>query len=131
MLDNIINDIKSTALIVDDNTKMRAAIHKILKQQLKNKISRIIECENGKDATELYNKHKPEWTIMDIKMPVMDGLEASRTILKSYPEAKIIILTQYDDPGYYELAQKMGIKAFVLKENLSDLSIIIRDMLYY
>ena len=129
MLKDIINDVESTTLIVDDNIRMRAAIHKILKQQLKNKISKIIECENGREATELYNKHKPEWTIMDIKMPVMDGLEASRNILKSHPEAKIIILTQYDDPGYYELAQKIGIKAFVLKENLSDISILMRNML--
>jgi len=129
MTNNFINERKSTALIVDDNIKMRSAIQKMLKAQLKNKITRIIECENGKDAIELYIQRKPEWTIMDIKMPVMDGLEASSTILKSYPEAKIIILTQYDDPGYYELAQKMGIKAFVLKENLSDISTLIRNLL--
>ena len=129
MTNNFINERTSTVLIVDDNIKMRAAIQKMLRVQLKNKITRIIECENGKDAIELYVQRKPEWTIMDIKMPVMDGLEASRTILKSYPEAKIIILTQYDDPGYYELAQKMGIKAFVLKENLSDISIVIRNIM--
>ncbi|MEJ2616132.1 MAG: response regulator transcription factor [Ignavibacteriaceae bacterium] len=128
MTNKLNNERKSTALIVDDNFKMRAAIQKILRAQLKNKITRIIECENGKDAAELYFQHKPEWTIMDIKMPVMDGLEASKTILKSYPEAKIIILTQYDDPEYYELAQKIGIKAFVLKENLSDISTLIRNM---
>ena len=113
MLNNFNNERKYTALIVDDNIKMRTTIQKILKEHLKNKITRIIECENGKDATELYVRHKPEWTIMDIKMPVMDGLEASKIILKFHPEAKIIILTQYDDPGYYELAQKIGIKAFV------------------
>ena len=129
MTNNFINERTFTVLIVDDNIKMRAAIQKMLRVQLKNKITRIIECENGKDAIELYVQRKPEWTIMDIKMPVMDGLEASRTILKSYPEAKIIILTQYDDPGYYELAQKMGIKAFVLKENLSDISIVIRNIM--
>ena len=129
MTNNFINERTFTVLIVDDNIKMRAAIQKMLRVQLKNKITRIIECENGKDAIELYVQRKPEWTIMDIKMPVMDGLEASRTILKSYPEAKIIILTQYDDPGYYELAQKMGIKAFVLKENLSDITTLIRNIL--
>ena len=128
MANKLNNERKSTALIVDDNFKMRAAIQKILKAQLKNKITRIIECENGKDATELYVRHKPEWTIMDIKMPVMDGLEASRAILKSHPEAKIIILTQYDDPEYYELAHKLGIKAFVLKENLSDISTLIMNV---
>jgi DNA-binding NarL/FixJ family response regulator len=129
MTNNFLNERKSTALIVDDNTKMRAAIERMLKAQLKNRITKVIECENGKDAIELYAQRKPEWTIMDIKMPVMDGLEASRIILKSYPEAKIIILTQYDDPGYYELAQKIGIKAFVLKENLSDISTLIRNIL--
>lgn len=128
MLNNIDNERESTALIVDDNIKMRAAVQKILKAQSKNKITRIIECENGKEATELYTLHKPEWTIMDIKMPVMDGLEASKTILQSYPEAKIIILTQYNDPEYCELAQKIGIKAFVLKENLADISTLIRNM---
>ena len=129
MTNNFINERTFTVLIVDDNIKMRAAIQKMLRVQLKNKITRIIECENGKDAIELYVQRKPEWTIMDIKMPVMDGLEASRNILKSHSEAKIIILTQYDDPGYYELAQKIGIKAFVLKENLSDISTLIRNIL--
>jgi DNA-binding NarL/FixJ family response regulator len=128
-MNNYYNKNSSTALIVDDNIKMRAAIQKMLKTQLKNKITKIVECENGKDAADLYAQYKPEWTIMDIKMPVMDGLEASKSILKSYPEAKIIILTQYDDPEYYELAQKIGIKAFVLKENLSDISTLVKDML--
>ena len=128
MTNNFINERTFTVLIVDDNIKMRAAIQKMLRVQLKNKITRIIECENGKDAIELYIQRKPEWTIMDIKMPVMDGLEASKNILQSHPEAKIIILTQYDDPEYYELAQKIGIKAFVLKENLSDISTLIRNI---
>lgn len=129
MAENLNNGKKFTALIVEDNIKMRTAIRKMLKTQFKNKIAGVFECENGRDAAEFYPRHKPDWIIMDIKMPVMDGLKASGIIMQSYPDAKIIILTQYDDPGYHEIAQKIGVKAFVLKENLSDISTIISSML--
>ncbi len=72
----------------------------------------------------LYERVHPDWVLMDIAMEPVDGLAASRTILKLHPDAKIIILTNYDDPDYRDAARKVGTIAFVLKEHLSDLLVI-------
>lgn len=128
MVNNLNRINKLSVLIVDDNKKMREMIYKIIDEQFKNKINEIAVCCNGREAVEFYNKLKPSWVIMDIKMPNMDGLEASNIILKENPNAKIIILTQYDDIEYYDIAQKIGLTAFVLKENLSDVPILIKDV---
>ncbi len=115
-------------LIVDDIPKIRMMIRKMVEIYFSIKL-KIYECTNGKEAVDAFNKYTPDWILMDIKMPVMDGLEASKIILDSNPEVKILIFTHYDDVEYYELAQKFGIKAFVLKENLSDIPVLIRSIL--
>ncbi|RCK75839.1 MAG: DNA-binding response regulator [Ignavibacteriae bacterium] len=66
----------------------------------------------------MYNEFKPDWVLMDIKLPLMDGLEATRLITGKNPEAKIIILTQYNDTEYREVASKWGAYNFFLKENV-------------
>jgi two-component system, response regulator YesN len=129
MVNNLNRIHELSVLIVDGNKKMRDMIHNMIEQQFKNKINEITDCNNGKEAVEYYKKIMPTWVIMDIKMPVMDGMEASKIILSHYPKAKIIILTQYDDIEYYEIAQKIGLTAFVQKENLSDVPILMKDIL--
>jgi len=59
--------------------------------------------------------------LMDIAMEPVDGLAASRAILGAHPEAKIVILTNYDEPRYRVAAKEAGAKAFILKEHLSDI----------
>lgn len=106
-----------TILIVDDNTKFRVFIKKILQASIHN-IETIYECEDGESAVSMYNEFKPDWVLMDIKLPLMDGLEATRLITGKNPEAKIIILTQYNDTEYREVASKWGAYNFFLKENV-------------
>ncbi|MCI0473500.1 MAG: response regulator, partial [Ignavibacteria bacterium] len=78
-----------TLLIADDNDGIR----NMLKNMAERYFSEIFECKNGKCALEIYAEKKPDWILMDILMPVMDGLEATRKIKGTNPEAKIIIVT--------------------------------------
>ena len=128
-MNNHNNGSKMSILIVDDNSRMRTIIKDMIKSSFGEKVKNIFECDSGEESVECYDRENPGWVIMDIKMGGIDGLEASKIILGTHPNAKIIILTQYDDAEYYEMAKKIGLKAFVLKENLSDIPVLIKDIL--
>lgn len=81
----------------------------------------IIECEDGAKALVAYGEHQPDWVLMDVEMPVKDGLTATREICEAYPRAQILIVTKYDDPATREAAVKAGARGFVAKENLLEL----------
>ena len=104
-----------TIMIVDDNEQMR----KFLKSYFNNSKADIIECSNGKEAVKKYNSNLPDWVLMDIRMPVMDGIEATRKIVDSFPDARIIIVTEHDDKSLREEAVKAGALKYILKDNLS------------
>jgi YesN/AraC family two-component response regulator len=106
-----------TILLVDDNTKFRAFVKKMLQSSICN-LEAIYECEDGESAISMFNALKPDWVLMDIKLPAIDGLEATRLIREKYPDARIIILTQYNDTEYREVAIKFGASNFFLKENV-------------
>jgi len=111
-------------LIVEDNAKMRLMIRKIIENNVQS-IESIYECDNGIEAIELYHKLRPDWVLMDIQLKLLDGLTATQQIIKSDPTAKIIIITQYDDPAYRERAKSIGAYDHVLKENIFDILKII------
>ncbi len=102
-------------MIVDDNNQMR----KFLKGFFAGVEAEIIECQNGLEAYETYNSANPDYVFMDIKMPVLDGIGATRKIVSAFPLAKIIMVTEYDDIHLREEAQKAGAQDYVLKDNLS------------
>ncbi len=83
------------------------------------------EACDGDEAASLYGRIHPDWVLMDIAMEPVDGLAGSRAILSAHPEAKIIILTNYDDPDYRQVAKDSGTSAFILKEHLSELITIL------
>ena len=120
---------KISAMIVDDYSKMRFIIKKMLESVFAKQLMNIYECSDGKEAVDTFAKHKPDWILMDLKMETMDGLAAAKAILKINRDAKIIILTQFDDIEYYDAAKKLGVKAFVLKENILDVPALIKNML--
>jgi len=76
-------------MVVDDEIAMR----EILKIMLKD--FKIIEASNGREAIELYKKEKPDLVLMDVMMPIMNGIEATAEIKKIDPNAKIIAITAY------------------------------------
>jgi len=85
----------------------------------------ISECSNGAEAVAAYPKLHPDWVLMDIKMQGMDGFQAMDEILTEFPDARIIMITQYDDPKLAEKAHSAGAIEFVLKEKLMDIERII------
>jgi DNA-binding NarL/FixJ family response regulator len=107
-------------LIVDDSARMREVIRASLCQAGKKPVD-IVECDDGKQATELFDVVLPDWVLMDVRLPHMNGMEATRRILRKHPDAKILIVTQYDEPVYREEAEDAGARGFVLKEHLDEI----------
>ena len=109
-------------LIVDDDPRMRSLIRSILADLADS----ITECGDGDEAEAFYTEYQPDWVLMDLMMPRMGGLEATRRIMVSNPAAKIVMVTGRDGQSLREAAENAGACAFVSKENLSDLRELIK-----
>ena len=104
-------------LIADDNEGVRRMIRSLVEDLDAN----VIECSDGQVAIEMFERHVPDWVLMDINMHPVDGLTAMRTILEKHPDAQIIIVSQHQDARTRETALAMGAHAFVGKEDLMEL----------
>jgi two-component system response regulator DegU len=104
-------------LIVEDNANMR----RMLKSLLADLASVIHECADGAEALAVYAARRPDWVLMDIAMKDLDGISATRQIKAAYPDARIIIVTGYDEADLRQAAREAGACGYVLKENLLEL----------
>ncbi|HEX8999058.1 MAG TPA: response regulator transcription factor [Blastocatellia bacterium] len=104
-------------LIVEDNAKMR----RMLKTLVDDLASPVHECADGAEALAVYAARRPDWVLMDIAMKDLDGLSATCQIKSAYPDAKIIIVTGYDEADLRQAAREAGACGYVLKENLIEL----------
>jgi DNA-binding NarL/FixJ family response regulator len=100
-------------LIVDDHEVVRDGLKNILLSL--NNVAIAGEAANGEDAIAFYESNKPDLVIMDISMPGMNGIEATRIIKENDPNAKILILTMHDNQEYLNQIIRSGAKGFVLK----------------
>jgi len=90
----------------------------------------VAEAENGVEAIHAFERHHPDVTLLDLRMPVMEGVEVVRQIRERDPRARVIILTTYDTDDEISQALKAGAKAYVLKDISADgLVGCIRDVL--
>lgn len=110
-----------TILIVEDNPLMRALIRETVREFAEI----IIECADGDEAFAAYQANLPNWVLMDIQMPRVDGFTASREIRAGHPNANICIVTDYGDARTRARATEAGATAFVLKENLEELKTLL------
>jgi len=101
--------------IVDDSEKFRKAIIRLI--HLENDIGVILEAENGVDLIEQLDTKTPDVILMDIRMPIMDGIEATAKIKELFPQLKIIAYTQYDIEENIIKMNINGIKSFIGKED--------------
>nr|WP_304213461.1 response regulator transcription factor [Fredinandcohnia onubensis] len=100
-------------LIVEDQSIVRQGLKLMLEQD--GKIRVMAEAENGEEAIKKMEAHVIDVVLMDIRMPVMNGLEATRKIKERWPNVKILILTTFNDDEYAIQALKYGANAFLLK----------------
>jgi len=110
-------------LIVDDNKEVRRMIRNLVEDLDAD----FCECNDGVQALSAYQKNSPDWVLMDVQMKEMDGLTATRQIKSTFPEAKVIILTNHSDAKTKQAAIEAGASGFVGKENLFALRDIIID----
>jgi DNA-binding NarL/FixJ family response regulator len=104
-------------LIVEDNSGVRT----LLRRALLGAASQVWECHDGADALKAYSSYRPDIVLMDVRMPGMDGLMATRQICQSDPSARVVIVTDYDDEDLRCAALAAGACGYTLKQDLSEL----------
>ncbi|HJZ74545.1 MAG TPA: response regulator transcription factor [Vicinamibacterales bacterium] len=119
---------KSTVLVVDDHALLRTGVANIINQEADLRV--VAEASNGMEAIQAFEQHHPDVTLLDLRMPIMEGVEAVRQIRARDPRARVIVLTTYDTDDEIARALKAGAKAYVLKDIAADDLIgCIRDVL--
>ena len=101
-------------LCVDDHPLVRKGIASILANEADMEL--VAEAGNGREAVEMFHELRPDLVLMDLRMPQMDGIEATRTIRAEDPEARIIALTSYDGDQDIYRALEAGVRGYILKE---------------
>jgi CheY-like chemotaxis protein len=105
-------------LIVDDNPRSR----KMIRKYLRASNAEIAEREDGSEALSAYYEFSPHWVLMDWEMKKVGGLEATREITQRFPQAQILIVTNYDEKDLRQAAFEAGAKGYILKDDLTPLN---------
>jgi DNA-binding NarL/FixJ family response regulator len=112
-------------LLVDDQSLIRQGLKALL--ELEPDLELVGEAENGEQAISLVPQLQPDVVLMDIRMPLMDGVAATREIQKRFPGTKILVLTTFDDDEYVTAALQNGAMGYLLKDTPSEeLAVAIR-----
>ena len=110
-------------LIADDSLPVRRMIRRMVARTC----DEVYECADGLSALSVYQRQRPDWTLMDLKMPQMDGLAVTREICALHPSARVIVVTNYDDAMLREEARAAGAFAYFAKDDLSKLRAVLRE----
>jgi len=101
-------------LVVDDHALLRTGVANIINQEPELEV--VAEAANGIDAVEAFRQYRPDVTLMDLRMPGMEGVEAVRQIRGIDPLARVVVLTTYDADEDIARALQAGAKAYILKD---------------
>src|SRR5438045_4962680 len=104
-----VSTLKATVLLVDDHALLRTGVANIINQEQDLEV--VAEAGNGADGVIAFERHHPDVTLVDLRMPVMEGVELVRQIRERDPRARVIILTTYDTDDENSRALKAGAKA--------------------
>jgi DNA-binding NarL/FixJ family response regulator len=108
-----------TVLLAEDHRLVRQGFRSLLQQE--QDIEVVGEASTGREAVQLTRKLRPGVVVMDIAMPLLNGLEATRQIRKEFPEVKVLILSAHSDEAYVEQVATLGAAGFLLKQTSSDI----------
>ncbi len=102
-------------LVVDDHAEFRRTVRHIFEAYQ----SVVAEADSGEEAVKQFAEWRPDWVIMDLRMPGMGGIKATEAIRKLDPAARVIIISQFTQPEFRDQARQAGAVNFVDKENVS------------
>jgi DNA-binding NarL/FixJ family response regulator len=105
-------------LIVEDQTIIRQGLRRLLEAQ--PDLTVVGEAENGQQAIDQVTQYLPDVVLMDIRMPIMDGLTATQVICDRFPKVRVLILTTFDDEQYVEKLMQIGTIGYLLKDTPSE-----------
>src|SRR5688572_21671753 len=103
----------SRIIIVDDHPLFRSALRRLLEKH--SDLEVVTEAADGREAVELSRRFRPDLVLMDLAMPNMDGIEATRAIKRELPRTIVLVLTAYEDPEHLSEALKAGAAGYLLK----------------
>jgi DNA-binding NarL/FixJ family response regulator len=106
---------KLRILLADDHIVMRTGLRALLERQPNLEV--VGESENGRETIELAASLRPDVVVMDVGMPVLNGIEAAKSIVNQHPTTAVVILSMHSDESYVMRALKAGARAYLLKES--------------
>ena len=106
---------KVRILLADDHVVMRTGLRALLERQPNLEV--VGETENGRDTIKLVESLKPDVVVMDVGMPILNGIEATRTIATKHPNVAVVILSMHADESYVMRALKAGARGYLLKDS--------------
>ena len=109
---------KIRLLLVDDQMIIRQGLRSLL--EAKPDLEVVGEAENGQQAITQVEMLQPDVVLMDVRMPVMDGVAATRLICQQFSQTKVLVLTTFDDDEYVSQAMRLGARGYLLKDTHSD-----------
>jgi DNA-binding NarL/FixJ family response regulator len=108
-----------TVLLADDHMIVREGLRVLLEVETDMEI--VGEAQTGRQAVQLARKHRPDVVVMDIAMPLLNGLEAARRILKAVPATRVLMLSAHGDDEYIRQAILLGAAGYLIKQTSADL----------
>ena len=105
-------------VIADDHHLIRQGLRQLLARE--RDIQVVAEAANGQDAIDIVGLVRPDVVVMDVEMPVVNGIEATKRIRKSYSETQLVMLSMYSDPALIGKALENGARGYVLKQAVSE-----------
>jgi len=106
---------KLRILLADDHIVMRTGLRALLERQ--SNLEVVGESENGRETLELVTSLRPDVVVMDVGMPILNGIEATKTIVAESPATSVVILSMHADESYVMRALKAGARAYLLKDS--------------